>query len=219
MAASTAPVFGGVTDHMTFAFSDLVGTYTQGPNPGFGNLTVIAGAGSSGDITRLTGGGGTAELLPDFVTSIGADVWISMDVSVDQNGPGNIAQGIGLLEITDGDGDTIGAEIYGAFSGGGAGDYFFVGYLYNVLLATDDGYFNGSSGMADMDLPGNGPYQGIFVELYFAPGSGFFDSDFTASTQAAGIITPTPGSLALLGLGCLAGAGGAAGRNRKTRAT
>ncbi len=201
LGASTAPALGGVA-HMTFTFSDLVGTYVQDTDPNFGNFTSAASGGTSGDVTRLTGGGGTAELLPDFVTGLGANVFISLDVSIDQNGPGNLAQGIGNILLTDGDGDTIAAGIYGAFAGSGLGDYFFTGYLYNVMLTSDDGFFHGSNGMADMDLPGNGPYGGIFVELYFAGGSGFFGTDFTANTQASGVITPTPGSLALLGLGC-----------------
>lgn len=200
VATASAPAFGGVA-HMTFTYSELVGTYQQDTNPNFGNFTAVAGGSSSGDVTRLTGGGGTAERLPDFIASLGADVYISLDVSIDQNNP-QLAQGVGNLVLTDADGDTITADIYGVFLGGGFGDYFFDGYLTNVFLNTDDGFFHGTIGAADMNLPGNGPYEGLFVELTFAGGTGFFGTDFTSSTLASGVIIPAPISLAALGLGC-----------------
>jgi len=209
LASMTGSALAGTSgQHMTFTYSDLMGTYDGS------NFTSVAQSLSSGDVTRVSGPGGTAEFSQNFVTTAaGSDVFIDLRVTVDQNDPQHRAEGVGNLILTDVDGDTIVGDLYGVFLSQGHGDYFFDGLLFNVFLNSDDGYFNGTTGAADMDLPGNGPYEGFFIELSFAAGTGFFNQNFQAEVLAAGIIIPGPGSVGVLALAGF----GAVRRRRFTR--
>jgi len=197
LAVGSGTALAGVSgQHLTFTYSDLLGTYDGS------NFTSVAQGISSGDVTRVSGAGGTAEFDENFVTTaLGSDVFIDLRVTVDQNDPEHRAQGVGNLILTDVDGDTIVGDLYGVFLSQGFGDYFFDGFLFNVFITSDDGTFDGTTGAADVDLPGSGPYEGFFVELSFAQGTGFFDETFEAEVLASGIIVPVPGSAVLLGLG------------------
>ncbi len=128
------------------------------------------------------------------------------------------ADGAGTFNITDADGDTIDGNISGQWVSGGGGIIFFNALLDGVTLTdngTQDGTFDGpSAGSFDIDLPGDGPYPGAWIQLMIRNDGGtFFESDFgDASVQVDGEILPTPGSLAILGLGGLTMA--RAGRRR-----
>lgn len=193
---SGAALAGTSGQQLTFTYSDLLGTYDGS------NFTSEAQGISSGDVTRVTGAGGTAEFDENFVVNaLGSDVFIDLVVTVDQNDPQHRAQGVGNLILTDVDGDTIVGDLYGVFLSQGFGDYFFDGFLSNVYITTDDGSFDGTSGAADLNLPGAAPYEGFFVELSFAQGTGFFNQAFQSEVLASGIIIPAPGSAALIALG------------------
>ncbi len=193
-AAGAAPV-------LSFGFTDLAGRFDADTGEFNAEATETAALSSSGDVTRLAGPTGTANFDTGFLSSSAfADVDISMVVTINdaQN-----ASGLGSFTITDDDGDTITGTIQGDFHTPGAGITFFTGLLSNVTLTGST--FNGPDGGSfDMDLPGNAPYTGAFVSLYILNGSTFFNSDFSdVSVQASGLIVPSAGSMALLGLGGL----------------
>lgn len=193
-AAGAAPV-------LSFGFTDLAGSFDTGTGVFEAEAAETADLKTSGDVTRLAGPVGTANYDTGFLSaSAFADVNITMNVTpIDAQN----ASGMGSFTITDDDGDTITGTINGTFNTPGAGITFFTGLLSDVTLTGST--FNGPDGGSfDMDLPGNAPYTGAFVSLYILNGSTFFNSSFSdVSVQASGLIVPSPGSMALLGLGGL----------------
>ncbi|MBX3364359.1 MAG: hypothetical protein KF866_06290 [Phycisphaeraceae bacterium] len=203
---ATAGTAATATVTLTYGFTDLSGAYAMNdpsnPNLG-GSFSAMAGVTSAGDVTRLATPGGTATFLDDFVNrNAFADVAINISVF---NRVGMLAQGSGTFTITDADGDQLIGDIDGTWIGGSLGVYF-NGDLSNVRFVnvstvnnTFDGVDGGSFGM---DLPGQEPFIGAYVQLFLRTGNmGFFGRDFSGiSVQAAGEIIPAPGSLALAGV-------------------
>jgi hypothetical protein len=188
---------------LSFGFTDTSGAYDGAGS--FSASAVDAGTlRTSGDVTSLTGAGGTAEFDAGFA---GATADFTVDLSVGAIVGGSRA-GSGAFTITDADGDTITGDIDGDWLSGGGDIVFFNGFLSNVFLNDTGlgGTFDGpSSGQFDMDIAGQ-PLEGAFVTLFIATGSGFFDSAFSGvSTQVDGVVVPAPaGVMALAGLGLMA---------------
>ncbi len=189
--ASAAPV-------LSFGYTEVSGSFDAGTSV-FSAVAVDNGAfATSGDVSRLAAPGGTANFDAGFVSaSAFADVSLTMDISAIT---ATDASAVGHMMITDDDGDAIHMDVAGTFTNGGSGIYFFTGLLSNVNLVGAE--FNGTDGGAfDMNLPGNAPYDGALVQLFFDANGGFFTQNFDGiSVQLDGEVLPTPGSVALLGL-------------------
>lgn len=210
--AASAFAAGASAQIATFTFSDLAGSYDN-PNKVF---SADASSMTSGDVTRLlsaiSGGTGSAQYDTGF-TSLGtlADVNITLNIGVPMGG---MASAVGGLTITDSNGDTLTADINGAFSLLGPA-ISFDGFLGNV-------FFNDNSGDGTFDGPSSGsfssnffpffePYDGTIIQLFFSPGSFFGQSFNNIPVLASGLIVPdptippAPGSvLAILGAGLMA---------------
>lgn len=192
----------------TLTYDDLGGSFTRNGAAGVFVARAVNLPGllqSSGATSRIVPTQGNADFNPGFVSAADpADFVITINTAV--TGPGT-ATGAGNFVATDINGDTVTGNLTGDWTSAGAGILFFNGALSNVLL--NGQVFNGNTGSWDMNLPGTPPFDGAIVQLTFS-GSGFFDQDF--SNRATGTtlqIVPTPGALALLGLGGLV-----AGRRR-----
>lgn len=191
---------------LTFGFTDLSGSFEREAIPGSGQFRAQAvDSGllrTAGDVSRLGAGAGTANFDDGFVSrSDFANVVI--DISVFNNN-GTTAQGSGTFRVTDDDGDTLTGTISGTWVRGN-GSTFFNGDLSNVALAdneSSDGFFNGTDGgVFGLNLPGSAPYEGAFVQLFIS-NPGFFSRTFRGiSVQVGAEIVPSPGTLALAGLG------------------
>ncbi|MCC6285205.1 MAG: hypothetical protein IT439_07895 [Phycisphaerales bacterium] len=183
---------------LTWGYTDLAGSYDATS----GQFQAVADGRTSGDVTRLAPTTGTADFNPGFESSSPfADAQIFISVF---NKLGNTAQGQGRFILTDHDGDQLFGTIDGTWIAGSLGIYF-NGDLTAVDFAASGGgtTFDGSDGGSfDMDLPGDAPYIGAFVQLFLRTGTGgFFTRDFDdISVQSAGEIIPGAGSFALLGL-------------------
>jgi MYXO-CTERM domain-containing protein len=158
-----------------------------------------------GDFNRTIASTGNADFPAGFVSDLNlADISINMNVTV--SAPG-LASGFGNISITDTDGDVFSADITGTWYDIAPGFYFFNGDLSNIVLTdngTSDGAFNGYSGSWLMNLPG-APLSGAIVNLVFGTSNpGFFTNSFSDfAVGVSGQVVPTPGALALMGLGGL----------------
>jgi hypothetical protein len=205
---------------LSFGYTDLNGTYAQGGVGINGTFTANASSAgalqSSGDVTRLITPDGTSSFSAGFVGLLdSSDARFTVTVF---NKTLNRAQGLGSFVLTDIDGDTITGDIDGLWIRGPQGRTFFNGNLRNVTVNDNpdgegffDGLFNGQAGAFSTDFIRQQPLSGAIVQLFIRTGVGFFDANFdSVSTQVAGELIPTPGALALLGLGGLV-----AGRRRR----
>jgi len=198
---------------LSFGFTDLDGSYNNGSSMFTANATNAGLLHTGGDVTRLqTPGAGTASYASGFFGNALAGLMnfqLSLNVTNKTTaGSLQLADGSGSFTITDKDGSTITGTIAGTWIGGigPAGSTQFNGLLSNVLVTALDGTFDGLPGSFDGTF-GQQPLEGALVNLLIQPVGGFFDADFTGvSTQTSGEIIPTPGALALLGLGGLVAA-------------
>ncbi|MBX3364366.1 MAG: PEP-CTERM sorting domain-containing protein [Phycisphaeraceae bacterium] len=190
----------GAVEILSFGFTDLVGTY----NHGAGMFSVVDGADTSGDVTRIEAPSSSAFYNVGFS---GGTASATFMVSV-FNKVGNLAQGAGTFTIVDADGDELTGDITGTWIGGALG-IFFNGDLSNVSFnLLGNGMFDGPSGGSfDPNFSGTPPYSGAIVQLFIPPSGNFFNSDFTVETvQVLGEIVPAPSALALLGVAGLVSA-------------
>lgn len=191
----------------SFAAADVIATYSYTDLDGaYDGSTFTADASASGDLSStgdvslLTGAEGTAEFTTGFAGLAPANVAISMNIS---NVTGSTADGVGSVVLTDADGDTLSAEFSGSwniinpfgfmFFSGSSSDYAFTD---NGQL---DGRFNGSVGSFAIDNLLS-LYDGAISLLLQTPG-GFATVFDGVSTQADGLLVPTPGVLAIAGVG------------------
>ncbi|MDX2119327.1 MAG: PEP-CTERM sorting domain-containing protein [Planctomycetota bacterium] len=191
----------------SWGFTDLHASY----NGTTGMMSAVAGDNglihTGGDVTRLAVPDATATYDTGFMSLDNrGQLDFRMNLSVTGKS-GSLAFGAGSVTITDFNGDTLTADIFGLWIGGigGPDSIHFNGGLSNVLFTntSGDGMFNGSQGAFSMNFDGQ-PLEGAVVNVTIASGAGFFDSDFReVSMQSSGEIIPAPGSLALLGLGGL----------------
>jgi hypothetical protein len=203
----------------TVSYHDLAGTYVQGTNPNVGSFTAVAvnnaSLASAYEASRLVPAAGTASFEAGFVSNPfnPADFQISLSVVKISS---TMATGSGTFTATDKDGDTITGTMSGVWTSGGPGFIFFNGNLSNVTFndnnAADNTFDGTEGGDFGMNMPAPAPYVGSVVQLVFG-GSGFFAQSFAdRATGGSMQIIPSPGSVALLGLGGMMVAG-----RRRTR--
>lgn len=207
-AAAFAAAASAQTTVLSWSFSDLSGSY-QGSSAGgsFGAVwNNTAGTGSSGDVTRLAAPSGTAL----FGVGSGANVNFSLAVS-GINLVTGIASGNGTFSITGGNGTVLSGLLNGTFtrlgSGPGAG-LAFSGTVSGVSFSNNTTLTGTSGGSFSSDFSAFGTLTGFGVILTIPNNAGnFFGSSFgPVSTQSSGQVIPSPGSIALLGLGGLVAA-------------
>ena len=191
---------------LSWGFTDLNGSFSTDTSTFNAHADNTLDVSTTGDVTRLADPGATADYGAGFYNPQGtADVQLTLSVD---NIAGLTADGAGSFVITDADGDVLAGDIVdGQWVSPGFGVMFFNAHLEHVAFdqVSQDGLFNGPSGGSfDMDLPGEAPYEGAFIQLFIETDGGFFSGDFSdISVQANGEIIPTPGSMAMLGLGGL----------------
>ncbi|MBX3323976.1 MAG: hypothetical protein KF757_13420 [Phycisphaeraceae bacterium] len=200
LAASVASA-----DIASFGFTDLNGSF-DATNMVFTAVAFTGGLGSSsGDVTRFAeGGGATAEYGPGFFGggSLG-NVVITIDIT---NVVGSTADGSGSFTITDADGDIITGDVTGQWFAGAFGFVFMNGATTNITFdrnGVGNGTFDGPNGGSfDSDSLASVYYGALSILLRTPTGVGFFTDNFAeVSTQADGLIVPSPASIALAGLG------------------
>ena len=207
--ALTSGVAMAQTGLASFSYDSLAGAYTSSsPTTGVFNANAVntAALKTVGDFNRTISTVGNANFPAGFVTDPNlADIAITMNVNVLGGG---LASGAGVISITDTDGDIFSADVTGTWYDIAPGFYFFNGDLTNITLTdngSSDGAFNGYNGSWLMNLPGN-PLTGAIVNLVFGTSnSGFFVVNFNDfAVGVSGQVVPTPGVLALMGLGGVA---------------
>jgi len=192
-------------DIASFGFTDLNGSFNAGTME-FTATAFTGGQGSTaGDVTRFAeGGGATANFDTGFAGGGSmANVVINIGIS---NVLGGMADGNGTFVITDADGDMIMGDVSGLWFAGASGFTFMNGDTQNVVFTrgqSGNGSFDGSSGGSfDTDSLADVYFGALSILLRTPSGAGFFNNSFTeVSTQADGLIVPTPASIALAGLG------------------
>lgn len=195
---------------MTFGFTDVSGTYDY---DGITDTGVFRGVAvnepllkTAGDVSRIRNPIGTATFLDGFVSEPDPS---SFEITINVFTIGaTTALGSGSFRITDVDGDTITGDIVSGLWVRGAGQRtFFNGVLANVDVNSDEGFFDGPDG-GSFNSVGFTDYIGSVIGLFFRPaGVNFLRQDFgPVSSQFSGEIVPTPGAIALLGLGGLVAA-------------
>jgi len=184
----------------SFTYDDLSGNYDGAGNFQARAVDIAGVLQTSGDTSNLVTSQ-TALFAPGFVSRSAANAVINISVNnFGWNGP-NTALGGGNFTFTDVTGATASGTISGDWSSPGAGILFFNGALSGVTFSGPT--FTGEFGSWGTNLPGGPPYDGAIVQLTFS-GSGFFDSAFSDRATGSTLqLVPTPGALALLGLGGL----------------
>lgn len=199
---------------MSLGYQTLTGSYTS-TSATTGTFTAVASAAGQGSAGASTGNvtrepaGGNASFSPGFVA--GADpsnFTLSLAITgVTATG----AVGVGNFTATDVLGNTISGAISGIWTFSnqvGLQLAFFDATLTNVNFTS----VNGTNFVGNV---GNAPLAGIgsalpgsmqITFLQFVPPTIFSVNIGTVSTVVQAQVTPTPGALALLGLGGLAAA-------------
>jgi len=180
---------------LSYTYSDLDGSYDA--NTALFNAK--AGLLTSGDVTRLTGGGGTAEFNSGFYGFDSADYTLTIDVT---NNNGSTADGQGSFSVTDANGDTITGLVEGTWIKGAFGTVFFNGQLSNVFINNNSGdaKFDGSTaGAFSTNFQGPiAPFEGALVQLFSSSAGEFMTKSFSGvPTLVSAEIVPAPGTIAL----------------------
>lgn len=188
---------------VSYAYSDLNGSFDS--STGIFTADAFDGAAFStgGDVSRINAHAGTADFPTGFMgLATAADVRIDMMVF---NITGTTADGTGSVELTDINGDILRASFSGSWQiVNPFGFMFFNGVAddYEFINLSQDGTFDGVSGsFAIADLLDTF-FDGALSLLLRNPG-GFGDDFADRSTQADGILIPTPGVLMIAGAGVL----------------
>jgi hypothetical protein len=199
----------------TMTYDDLAGSYVQSSNPNVGTFTAVAvntaALQSSYEASRLIAAAGDASFEAGFVSNPFNAADFTMSIAVTRVS-GSLATGVGSFTATDRDGDTITGTITGNWVPVGSLFIAFNGNLSGVSFNDNgaaDGTFDGSEG-GDFALAFNAaqPFVGSMTQLITSQGSGFFTRSFSdKATGGAMQIIPSPGSMALIGLGGLMVAG------------
>ena len=180
---------------LSYTYSDLDGSFDAGT----AIFNAKAGLLTSGDVTRLTGAGGTAEFNAGFYGFDSADYTLTIDVT---NNNGSTADGQGSFSVTDANGDTITGLVEGTWIKGAFGTVFFNGQLSNVLINDNSGdaKFNGSTaGAFSTNFQGPiAPFEGALVQLFISSAGEFMTKSFSGvPTLVSAEIIPAPGTIAL----------------------
>jgi hypothetical protein len=201
VSASNADVIATLTyDSLSGSWDNASGLFTaiavdQGPN----------GLRSAGEASRIIATENSASFNSGFTSRTTASYSISLTATATANP--NEKDGVGSFTATDINGDTITGNIVGTWLNLGNGFVVFNGGVANAFFNNNsgDGEFNGETGsFFDMIFAtGQGPYEGAAANLVFNAGS-FFTTNFDKVTTGSLIqIVPTPGALALMGMGGL----------------
>jgi hypothetical protein len=155
------------------------------------------GLNTAGSVARLEAPIGTASFAPGFVG--GAD---SADLLIELTSTPTmdplVRDGTGTFTFTDVDGDTISGTISGTWNNETFA-VFFNGTLSNVTFSGST--FDGNTGSF---LSPAGIFEGALTQLQLSPPANFFTGNYDrVPTGVTAQIIPTPGALALLGLGGL----------------
>ena len=197
----------------TMTYDDLAGSF----NFGTGQFTAVAadqgpmGLQSAGEVSRTDGNPGSASFEVGFVSGANAADFV-LNSSVVIVTPGQLATGVGSFTSTDADGDTVTGDLSAVWIFDAVNSFIYMNAVLSNVRVTDnadaqgnfDDQFNGSQlGSFQISGMGTQPYDGALTQIVFGAGS-FFTGDFrNAATGLTAQILPTPGSLALLGLGGL----------------
>lgn len=186
---------------VSYAYSDLNGSFDSAS--GIFTADAFDGAAftTGGDVSRINPHAGTADFPTGFMgLATAADVRIDMMVF---NITGTTADGTGTVELTDINGDVLRASFSGSWQiVNPFGFMFFNGISddYEFINNSGDGWFDGINGsflFADLL---DTYFDGALSLLLRNPGG--FGGDFAdRSTQADGILIPTPGVLMIAGAG------------------
>jgi len=209
LALTAASASAGVI--LTFGFTELNGSYVAADaNNGVFTATATntLSLSSEGDVTRLLPpGDGTAAYDHGFFGS-GFGGLANVSFALTRTG----ATGTGTYTVTDVDGDTLTGTLSGDWIALG-GATFFNGVIDGSFtdVGAVDGFFNGPSVPATSFTQIVGAMEGGITLLFTNANADFFGSSFTGvSTLAQANFVPTPGAIALLGIGGLV-----AGRRRR----
>jgi len=197
----------------SLSYQTLTGSFTStGATTGTftANATTAgqASAGNStGNVTREPAGGNAA-FFPGFSGVAPAAFSLSLSVT---GITGTGASASGLFTATDVLGNTIAGSITGTWifsNQPGIQLAFFDGLLSNVnYTAVNGNLFTGNSGAANMAGIGSNLPGGLQITFLQSVPPSIFSVDIpVVSTVVQAQITPTPGALALVGLGGLAAA-------------
>ncbi len=204
---ATGTVAHAQTTLASFSYDSLSGSYVAGtPTSGVFSANAVDQPllRTVGNFDRTIASVGNADFPAGFVNDANpANIQLSLPVAVTS---GTTASTVaGQISITDIDGDVFNAVIDGDWYLLGPGFTFFNGNLTNISFVDNgaaDGTFDGYSGSWVMNLPGN-PLEGAIVNLVFG-GTNWFVQDFNDfAVGVSGQVIPTPGAMALLGMGGL----------------
>jgi MYXO-CTERM domain-containing protein len=217
----TAAAAMAQTQLAEFQYEALGSTYTAS-SATTGTFTAsavnLAALQTEGRVSRTIATEGTAAFEPGFVGAnpfAGFNITLSVNKTSATDGTGS-----GTFTVTDADGDTLtGSVVNGIWNlvntlpGGPfvafSGDLVGVSFTDNGAA---DGLFNGTDALNSdnfnfTNFPAIPPFSGAVIALSFDIDT-FFDTNISlndaVSSQVSADIVPTPGALALLGLGGLA---------------
>ncbi len=197
---------------MTLSYDDLAGSFTATAAQ-TGRFCAVAASTaalqSAGQVTRFGPGGGDAEFEAGFYAGNpslhAADFQMCLDLTPHVGNPA-LVDALGNFVATDRDGDTITGDISGVWRQ--VGPFLsFSGTLTNVNTHDNggaDGSFDSTANFSGFSLSPSGPYDGAVVTLVFGANNLFRTSFSDRATNLNMQVLPTPGSVALLGLGGLA---------------
>lgn len=207
LALTAASASAGVT--LTFGFTELSGSYSAtDANNGVFTAAAVNNSQlqSEGDVTRLLApGDGTATYDHGFFGSAFGGL-ANVVMTINRSG----TTGTGSYTVTDVDGDTLSGSISGdwIFLGGAT---FFNGVISGSFSNAGIDFFEGPSVPSTSFTPLVGNMDGGLTILFTNNNADFFGSSFArVSTLTSANFVPTPGSVALLGIGGLV-----AGRRRR----
>ena len=188
----------------SYSFTDLNGSYDSQSQLFSANAFNDVDFSSGGDVSLLTGTKGTAQYDTGFFGFGDADVSVQLEVF---NITSTSADSGGIVTVTDADGDTLTASIFGSWNIiNPFGFMFFNGTTTDFSFSDNgdqDGTFNGIAGSFDLAGLTDRLFDGAVSIILQNPG-GFLGGDFDGvSTQTDGILIPAPGVLALAGVGVL----------------
>ena len=180
----------------SFSYSSLDSSYDSGSQV----LTTASGSVSTGEFVRQLAPTGMAMFAQ-------GDADFMMDIAVSNvNAMAGTADGVGTITLTDLDGDTITANVAGTFSRlpvvGSVSVLFFNAMMSDLTFASDDGFFNGTTGSASVDFSSTGleTFPGALVRLEITTAN-FFTGSFSGGfAEVDGQIVPTPGTASLIAL-------------------
>jgi uncharacterized protein (TIGR03382 family) len=186
----------------SYSFTDLNGSYDAASQAFTAFAQNDGDLSSGGDVSLLTGSKGTAQYDTGFLGLGSANVEVQFEVF---NITPESADSGGIVSVTDADGDTLTAFVSGSWNILNPFGFMFFNGTTTDFEFTDngdqDGSFDGVNGSFSLAGLTDRLFDGAVSIILQNPG-GFSAGDFEGvSTQTDGILIPTPGVLAIAGLG------------------